>query len=367
MLTMSNRVFLLGACLMFLYAAGAAAQEKGKIIEEVVARVNSDVITRSDLENARQQLVEEVTQACTGCTAAEIQDKVNAADKDLLRDLIDNSLLVQRGKDMGIDVETDVVKRLDEIRQENKLASMEELEKRVEQAGKDYQDFKNQVQDQILQQEVIRREVVSKIIVDHAEVLKYYQDHKQEFERPETVVLREIYVSTKDKNDAEIPPLQKKAEGLVQRVRAGEDFGELAKRYSDADTAKDGGELGTFEKGKLGANLEAAVFKLNKNEITDVLPIKDGFEILQVVQRYAAGVQPEDKVDTEITNMIYDQKTRPALRDYLDMLRMDSFVEVKPGYEDTAAVAGTAIEEVPSTPDEEQTKKSGLLPFGKKK
>src|SRR5579862_4063342 len=223
MLTMSNRIFLLGACLMFLYAAGAAAQEKGKIIEEVVARVNSDVITRSDLESARQQLVEEVTQSCTGCTAAEIQDKVNAADKDLLRDLIDNSLLVQRGHDMGIDVETDVAKRLDEIRQENKLESMEELEKRVEQSGKDYQDFKNQVQDQLLQQEVIRREVVSKIIVDHAEVLKYYEDHKQEFERPETVVLREIYVSTKDKNDADIPALQKKAEGLVQRVRAGED------------------------------------------------------------------------------------------------------------------------------------------------
>ena len=266
-------------------------------------------------------------------------------------------------------MDTEVVKRLDEIRQQNKLASMEELEKRVEESGVDYQDFKSNVQNQLLQQEVIRREVGGKIILDHAEVLKYYDEHKADFVRPEQVVLREIFVSTEGKSEAEMPALRKKADGLLQRVKAGEDFGELAKRFSDGSTAKQGGDLGTFERGVLAKDLEEAVFKLNKDQVTDVLTVKNGFEILQVRQHYAAGIQPEDKVDNEIMNLLYDERIRPALREYLNTLREDSYVDVKPGFADSAAVAGTGIEEVAPTPDEDTAKKksgSKLIPFGKK-
>ncbi len=277
---------------------------------------------------------------------------------------------MQRAKDLDINVSADLVKRLDEIRQENKLPSMEELQKRVEASGVDYEDFKNNVENQLLQQEVIRREVGGKIDLDHAEVLKYYSEHQNDFVRPEQVFLREILVDTTGKSEDELPALKKKAQGLLDRAKAGEDFGELAKRFSDGTTAKQGGDLGTFERGVLAKDLDDAVFKLNKDQMTDVIPVKNGYEVLQVRQHYAAGLQPEDKVDPEITNMIYDQKTRPALRDYLDMLREDSYVEVKPGFTDSAAVAGTAIEEVAATPDDDATtkKKSGskLNPFGKK-
>ena len=233
----------------------------------------------------------------------------------------------------------------------------------------DYQDFKNNIRNQLLQQEVIRREVGSKIIPDHSEALKYYEDHKQDFVLPETVVLREIFVSTQGKPQTDVPGLQKKAEGLLQRVKGGEDFGELAKRFSDGSTAKQGGELGTFEKGQLAPNLEAAVFKLNRQQVTGILPTKEGFEILQVMEHYAAGLQPEEKVDSQIVGRLYDDKIRTGLRDYLATLRRDSYVDVKSGYQDTAAVGGTGIDEVPPTPDEDDTKKKsgGRFPFGKKK
>ena len=237
---MGKRWLVVGGCVLAL-ATAVYAQQKGAVVEEIVARVNNEVITRGDLDHAQAQLHTEAEQDCPACTAAQVDERVVAQQKDLLRDLIDNSLLVQRGKDMGISVETDVVKRLDEIRIQNKIESMEELEKQVTQSGTDYEDFKSNIRNQLLQQEVIRKEVGSRIIVDHAEVQKFYEDHKSEFVRPEQVVVREIFVSTEGKSDDEVATLKKKADGLLQRVKGGDDFGELAKRFSDGSTAKQGG------------------------------------------------------------------------------------------------------------------------------
>ncbi len=165
----------------------------------------------------------------------------------------------------------------------------------------DYEDFKTQIRNQLITQDVIRQAVGSRIVVAHEEVLKYYDEHKQEFVRPEQVVVREIFVSTQGKTDQEKPALQKKADDLLLRVKNGEDFGELAKRFSDGSTAKQGGDLGTFEKGQLAANIEQLVFKLNRAQMTDVLPTQTGFLILQVQEHYASGQQPEDKVENEIS------------------------------------------------------------------
>jgi len=351
-----------GVCALlaaFARVIAASAQQKGIILEEIVARVNNDIITRGDLSRAQVQLRTEAQQDCPSCTPEQIDAKVASQQKDVLRDLIDNSLMVQRAKDMGINVETDVVKRLDEIRIQNKIASMEDLEKEVTKSGMDYEDFKNNIRNQLLQQEVIRREVGSRIIIDHAEVQKYYDEHKAEFVRPEQVVVREIFISTENKPESEVPALRKKAEGLLDRVKNGDDFGELAKRFSDGSTAKQGGDLGTFGRGQLAPNLEALAFKMNKNDLTDVIDTKTGFLILQVQEHYPAGQQTEEKVDSDIMNRLYSEKMKPAMRDYLDTLRQDSYLEVKPGYIDSgaSAVASNPIEEVPPTPDNVGKKK----------
>jgi peptidyl-prolyl cis-trans isomerase SurA len=234
---------------------------------------------------------------------------------------------------------------------------MEDLETQVTHSGVDFEDFKSNIRNQLLQQEVIRKEVGSRVIVDHAEVQKYYDEHKGEFVHPEQVSVREIFVSTEGKSDEEVAALRKKADGLLQRVKNGDDFGELAKRFSDGSTAKQGGDLGVFEHGQLAPNLEAAVFKLQRKDVTDVMPTKTGFLILQVVEHYPAGQQPEDKVENEIMDHLYGDRMKPALRDYLQTLREDSFVDVKPGYVDSAAVPASAIQEVPPTPDDSGKKK----------
>src|SRR5208282_4646190 len=353
-LTLSGVMLLTGA----LLPSAARAQTKSVVVEEIIARVNNDVITMSDYQKADEQLREEVAHDCQGCPQDKLFAVFKEQQKDLLRGLIDQSLMVQRAKDMGVSVESDVIKRLDDVRKQNGLASLDDLEKAVEGSGLAWEDYKTTIRNGLLTQEVVRREVGSHINIGNDEVKQYYDAHPQEFTRPEQVVLAEIFLSTEGKSPEEIESVQKKAEDLRNRVTKGDDFNEIAKRYSEGSTAKDGGDLGTFKQSELAPQLEEVVFKLDKGQITDVIQTKTGFEILKVENHYQAGLQPMDKVENEIMNRLYMVKMQPQMRDYLGQLREESYVMVKPGYTDSAAVAGASvITEVQPTPDVAQKKK----------
>jgi len=355
---------------VFLMTANLHAQAKTTVVEEIVARVNNDIITREDLAHAQSTLGNEVREDCPSCAPDELRQRLELKQKNLLRDLIDQSLLVQRAKDDGIKVDADVIKRLDAIRVQSKLPDMESLEREVVKSGQDFEEFKTQIQNQLLTQEIIRKEAGSHIIISHDDIAKYYDAHKSDFVRPETVVLREIFVSTDGKPEADIPALRKKAEGLRDRVlKNGDDFGELAKHFSDSTTAAQDGDLGSFERSQLDPKIAEKVFALNRGQMTELIETKTGFEILQVRERFAAGQQPLEKVEPEISNHLYELRMEPALREYLKTLREASYVVIKPGYVDTAAVENQPIEEVSATPEKDDAKKKPgrkLLIFPKK-
>src|ERR1700686_1148756 len=177
-----------------------------KVVEEIIARVNNEIITRSELEKARAAAQEDAKQECQGkCTPEQLRNDIEDREKNTLRDLIDQSLLVQRGKDMGVNVEPEVIKRLDQLRQQNKIDSMEDLEKAVSAQGSNWEDFKNNIRNGILTQRVISNEVGSHITIGKEEIAKYYDEHKKEFVRPEQVALREIEVTTEGKKEQELP------------------------------------------------------------------------------------------------------------------------------------------------------------------
>ena len=340
-----------------------------RTVEEIIARVNNEIITRNDLEKARLAAEEDAKQECQGkCTPEQLKADIEDRQKNTLRDLIDQSLLVQRGKDMGINVEPEVIKKLDQLRQQNKIDSMEDLEKAVTAQGSNWEDFKNNIRNGILTQRVIGNEVGSHINIGKEEVEKYYNEHKKDFVRPEQVALREIEVSTEGKKDEELPDLKKKAETALKRVKDGEDFGEIAKRFSDSSTAKQGGFLGVYKRGELSKPLEEIVFKMKKNELTDVMDTKQGYLVLQVLERYEEGEQPLAKVENEISERLYSERMEPALRNYLKTLREESYVVIKPGYQDVAGGGNSEIQEVSATPEASKNKKGHkkFLLFGKR-
>ncbi len=340
-----------------------------KTVEEIIARVNNEIITRSELEKARVSAEDDAKQECQGkCTPEQLKTDIEDRQKNTLRDLIDQSLLVQRGKDMGVNVEPEVIKKLDQIRTQNKIDSMEDLEKAVSSQGTNWEDFKSNIRNGLLTQRVISNEVGSHITIGKDEVGKYYNEHKQQFVRPEQVALREIEVSTQGKTEAELPDLKKKAETALKRVKDGEDFGEIAKRFSDGSTAKQGGFLGVYKRGELSKELEDIVFKMKKNELTDVMDTKQGYLVLQVLERYEEGQQPLNKVENEIMDHLYSERMEPAMRQYLKTLREQSYVVIKPGYQDIAGGGNSEIQEVSATPEANKSKKGHkkFLLFGKR-
>ncbi len=332
---------------ILLISSGLAAQDKkAKVVEEIIARVNNEIITRSDLERSKATLAEEIRQDCPTCTEVQLATILKERVQNLLRDLIDQALLAQKGKDLSINVETDVIKQLDRIRQQNKLPDMEALEEELRKAGITLEDYKSNIRNGLLTQEVVRNQVTSRINVDKEEVAKYYEQHKSEFVRPEQVYLSEFFLSTDKKSEAEIPKVEEKAKAYLERIKKGEDFGEMAKHFSEGSTAKQGGNLGGYQRGQLAKEIEEIVFNLKRGEMTEVIHTKTGFLILKVEERFEAGQQPLDKVTPEILNRLYAEKTQPQLRTYLATLREESYVVVKPGYVDTAAVASSPIAEV---------------------
>lgn len=346
------------ALLLVLPLVVSAQETKKRVVEEIVARVNNEIITLSEFERSHGSVRRESEEECQGCPKEKLEAFIADKEKNLLRDLIDNMLLVQRAKDLGYNVETDVVRRMDAIRQQNNLKDMDELAKAVEATGMSFEDWRNTMRNGLLAQEVIRKDVGRTINFSKEEVQKYYDEHKSEFVKPEQVFLAEMFVSTEGKPESEIPALEKKANGLRDRVvKGGEEFSELAKRYSDGSTAQQGGTLGFFERGQLSPELEAVAFKMNRGDVSEVMRTKTGFLILKCEMRYEAGQQPIEKVETEIMNKLYGDKMQPALRTYLTKLREESFIQVKPGYVDTAAVASVPIIETQPVPEEEKGKK----------
>jgi peptidyl-prolyl cis-trans isomerase SurA len=323
------------------------------VVEEIIARVNNEIITRTEYAHSRDQLKQEAQQQ----NPANADRIVAEKQRDILRDLIDQQLLLQKGKDLGITGDTELIKRLDEMRKQMNLTSMEELEKAAEAQGISYEEFKQNTRNQIITQRVIGQEVGSHMSLGKDEVKKFYEEHQSEMQQPEQIRLSEILVAPKtaavpaaDANatppapsqaetDAALAAAQAKAQDLLEQIHKGTGFDDLAKKQSDGPSAAQGGDLSIFKRGVLAKELEDRVFALKAGEVTDVIRTKQGFVILKVTEHQMAGVPTLKEVEPRIQDALYMQKLQPALRAYLTKLREEAFIDYKPGYIDTGASA----------------------------
>lgn len=329
--------FSLCAGLFALVSVGLAADVH--IVEEIVAKVNGDIITRGDLETAHRDTEAALKQQ--GLTGQALAQALKEEDRDTLRNEIDRLLLVQHGKDLNINVDSDVIKRMAELQTTSGIADPDKFHDWLrEKYGLPYEEIRSKIHDQILTQRVIGDEVMSRINVPHTEVEKYYEEHKSEFVRKEEVFLREILISTEGKTPEQVAQAEKRAKDLVARARKGEKFAELAKQYSDAESKDNYGELPPYTRGMLRKDLEDVVFKQPKGYVTDPIKQSNGFLILKVEDRYEAGQAPLDAVENEIREKLSMPQMQPKVRELLTKLREDAFLEVRGGYLDTGAAPG---------------------------
>jgi len=356
---------------LLLLISGALAAVADTVIEEIVARINSDIITRSELERGREQFLNELKDRY----GAQANQKIADREKDVLRDLIDQQLLVQKGKELGMTGDTEVIKRLDEMRKQMNLESMEDLEKAAQEQGVSFEDFKQNLRNQIVTQQVISKEVGSKLQITEEEKSKFYEEHKAELERPEQVRLSEILVSTAPKpqqpaaenkttenppasaTEEDIATAEQKARELLESIRKGASFEDVAKKSSDGPTAAQGGDLGYFQRGKLAKELEDKTFAMKVGELSEVIRTKQGFIILKVSEHQQAGVPSLKEIEPRVMEAIYLKKLEPALRAYLTKLREEAYIDIKAGFVDTGASPNQTKPVVTAAVSEDSKKK----------
>jgi len=336
-----KRTFAICAAVLLIAASALASST---IVEEIVARINNQIVTRSELQRAREQAIQEIRQQ----NPPNLNEKISDVEKNILRDLIDQHLLVQKGEDLGITGETEMIKQLDEMRKKAGLETMEDLEREAQKQGISFEDFKQQMKESIVTQMVISREVGGHIRITGEEVRQFYEEKKNELAQPERVRLGEILISTQKKdadgkvtemNEQEIAAAEAKAKQLVEELRKGAKFEDVAKKNSDGPTAEHGGDLQYFQRGMLAKELEDRTFAMKAGEVTDVIRTKQGFIILKVTEHTPAGVPALKDIEPRIQEALYMKKIQPALRAYLTKLREEAYVDVKTGYLDTGASA----------------------------
>jgi peptidyl-prolyl cis-trans isomerase SurA len=314
--------------LALLGVIAPANSASAKVVERIIARVNGEIVTQRMFDRELQKVRTQLAQDGAGPA---LETRFREASKDTLRDLIDQALMVQKAKDLDINVETDIIKRLDEMRKQFNLATLEDLQHEVEKQGLLFEDFKDEIRRSLLVREVIGRDIV---VITREDAHKYFDAHKEEFRSPGGVHLAEILISTEKRKPEEA---EKRAKEALAELKAGIRFVDVVKKYSDAPSAKDDGDLGFFKVGTLAPSLAAAVDKLDVGDTTDPIETKFGYDIIKIMERLSPGIPNFEEIEQHVEGYLYNQQIQPAMRTYLTQLRKDSYITLAPGYVDSGA------------------------------
>jgi len=331
----SMRKYLLAAAALAVSAPAADVQ----LLEEIIAKINGDIITRTEIEKSRGLLRAELMQR--GLKGEQLEKEYKEREGGVLANRIDQLLLQQKGRDLSINVDAEVSKQVNEIMRQYKITDPEALAKLVrEQTGMPFEDYKNDMKNSMVTQRVIQQEVGSKINIPKPEKEAYYNEHKNDFQREERIFLRELLVGTEGKDAAGVAAAEKKAKDLVARARKGERFADLVRDNSDAASVREDGYLGAFKRGDLKKELEDVLWAQQRNYVTDPIKVDNGFLILKIEERHKAGLAAFEEVDSEISEKLYMTRFQPKIREYLTALRQDAFLEIKEGWADSSAAPG---------------------------
>lgn len=316
-------------------AAPARAQEP-ELVNEIVARVNSDIITRADYLNALRDFKEQLVREMAGKPEAQIDAEYERMKATVLDYMIENLLLEQKAKELNIDVEAEVNQRMKEIATENGLPNVLAFENELKKQGVDPESARGQIRKGLQQQYVIQREVLSPIFqrLNDKDRRDFYEKHKEEgFRTPSEVTISEIFLPLEGHTADEV---DQRAKRLVAELRAGKGFAEAAQENSPASRASRAqkGKLGTFKQGELKEDITAAISTLKPGEVTEPIRLQDGFQIIRLDDRKPATLRAFEDADVQnaIGRAATMERAEESRKKYLKKLREDAFVEIAPRY-----------------------------------
>lgn len=327
-------VLILTVGVIFALTAPARAQEP-ELVNEIVARVNNDIITRVDYLNALRDFREELGRQMQGKTEAEIDAEFERLKSSVLDFMIDDLLVEQKAKELSLDVEAEVNQQMTQVAKDNGFANVLAFENELKKQGIDPETFRLSIRKRLQQQLVIQREVLSPIYqrLNDKDRRDFYLKHKDAFTSQGEETISEIFLPLEGHTADEV---SQRAKRLVAELRAGKNFEEAVQENSPVSraTRAQKGKVGTFKQGELNKDTSAAISSLKPGEVTEPVRLQDGFQIVRLDERKPATLLPFEspEVQAAIGRAATMERAEDARKKYLKKLREDSFVEITKGY-----------------------------------
>lgn len=333
----SARKFYLAALLLLCSAGAGRAQDGAVVLDEIVAKVNSEIITLTDLKRELDYLRVALQEEIKDPQLREQEFQKRKAP--LLKNLIQNKMMIQKAEELGMtaNIDVDVAAYLEEMRKNAGIPSLDVLDQYLKQQGTSPAEYRETVRKQIIIDSLIGQFVYSKITLLTPEVEAFYQENIDRFTEPAEVELAEILFLTEGKNRQEV---RKKAEEVLAKLKDGVPFADLAREYSEGPTASKGGAIGTFRQGSMNEALEEIVFKLEEGETSGIIEADYGLQIVKVLKKQPPRRKSLDEVRPIVQEALYRKKAQPELKEFIENLREQSYIYVAPKYREEFDVEG---------------------------
>jgi len=325
-------------------AVWAAVPLRAEIIEQVLVKVNGEMIAKTEFENRQvAELRNRPELAKVGPTSPELQKAIAEVTPDLILSMVDDLLLVQRGRENGWTLgDTQFNQMVDNIKKSNNIEDDARFQEALKQEGLTMTDLRRNMERMMLIQQVQRAEIMDKISINDEEARAYYTQHRAEFTTPTEITLREILLEVpatdRGVNVAQDDEIRARTEEVRKRLLAGEPFPRLAGEYSAASSKANGGLIGPLKSEDLTPALRDMLDKMQVGDITSVLRTQRGYQILKLESRSESKIRSFEDSRNDIANKIGEQKLRAERDKYLDRLREQATItfrnaELKKAYD----------------------------------
>jgi peptidyl-prolyl cis-trans isomerase SurA len=314
-----------------------AVAPRAEIIEQVLVKVNGEIFTKTDLEVRQVAALRQLGQqanAKANLSDVQLRQMLDEVTPQLMVNVIDEMLLLQRGKELGYKMGDEQFKSmLEQIKKDNKMETEEQFEAALKQENMTLADLRKNFERTMIISRVQQNEVANKVSVNEEEARKYYQAHLAELTTPPTISLREIFINTpgdgKTLNVGLDEETRAKAEQIRKRALAGDSFEKLAADFSDAASRSNAGLIGPLNLNELSVDIRKMVEPMKVGDITEVLRGARGYQILKLEARSAPVTMPFEQARADIGNKIANERRNEEAQKYLVRLRSQAIIEWK--------------------------------------
>lgn len=307
--------------LALLFTLSASAQ----VLEEVVVKVNDQIVTKTEFETRLHQTLEGLKREYKG---PDLDAKLAEVPHRLLDQITEEMLLVEKAKQL-YNMDSIVDFQVENFMKENKFATKEALAKALESEGITMEKFRKQVTMIFVPEFIKSREVRSKIQLSTDEIKAFYEAHKNDLAQKEQVELQEILLSKKSYTEEKAAALY---EQIQRELASGKDFGDLAPLYSEAYSRNNKGRTGFFSRNELSPEIAQPVFALTEGKVTPLVATSAGWYIFKVLSKKEGRVPTLDESRESVIEALKEKKFSKAYGDYIQALRGENFVRVNPKY-----------------------------------